>query len=152
MYQDLPLLSDFQQLRLIGLILQLNLLLSMLRICLLPLLHTNTTTTILVIIEYLHQNSIPHKVITSYISSIRSVSCLYNLPSHTFSHPAVTKLLRIISITSHFAPTPRGIFDIPTLYNISISCDSTDDPPLYRTIFVLAFYGFLRMSDIAPHS
>ena len=77
---------------------------------------------------------------------------LYYTTSQNFSHPAVNKFLRSISLTSHFAPTPRGLFDIPTLYNISISCHSTDDPHLYRAIFLVAFCGFLRMSNIAPHS
>ena len=51
-----------------------------------------------------------------------------------------------------FAPTPRGIFDTHTLYNISLSCDILTDPILYRAIFLTAFYGFLRMSNITPHS
>ena len=111
---------------------------------------TTTLHNIMEFIEYLHQNLISYKVISSYVSSIKSMAVLYNLPSQNFSHPAVNRLLRSISLTSHFAPTPRGIFDIPTLYNISISCDSTDDPHLYRAIFLVAFYGFLRMSNIAP--
>ena len=89
---------------------------------------TTTLHNIMVFIEYLHQNLISHKVICSYVSSIKSMAVLYNLPSQNFSHPDVNKLLRSISLTFHFSTTPRGLFDIPTLYNISISCDSTDDP------------------------
>ena len=113
---------------------------------------TTTLHNIMVFIEYLHQNHISHKVISAYLSSVRSMATLYNLPLHPFSHPAITRLLRSISLTSHFAPTPRGVFDIPTLYNISMSCDTRDDPHLYRAIFLVAFYGILRMSNIAPHS
>ena len=111
-----------------------------------------TLHNIMVFIEYLHQNFISYKVISSYVSSIESMSLLYNLPSENFSHPAITRLLRSISLSSHFAPTSRGIFDIRTLYTISIACDSTDDPHLYRAIFLVAFHGFLRMSNIAPNS
>ena len=99
---------------------------------------TVTLHNLVVFIEYFHQNLISHKVIASYVSSIRSTAELYNLLTRPFSHPAVTRLLRSISI--------------PTLYNISTSCDSTDDPLLYRAIFLVVFYGFLRMSNIAPHS
>ena len=113
---------------------------------------TTSLHNILVFIEYLHQNSLSYKVISSYVASIKSMAILYNIPSENFSHPAVARLLRSLSLTSHFAPTPRGLFDIPTLYNISLSCDSTNDPHLYRAIFLVAFYGFLRMSNIAPHS
>ena len=67
---------------------------------------TTTLHNIMVFIEYLHQNFISCKVISSYISSIKSMSVLYNLPSKIFSHPDITRLLRSISLTSHFAPTP----------------------------------------------
>ena len=38
------------------------------------------------------------------------------------------------------------------MYDISRACDSLHDPILYRAIFLVAFYGFLRLSNIAPHS
>ena len=36
--------------------------------------------------------------------------------------------------------------------SISISCDLLSDPCLFRAIFLVTFFGFLRMSNIAPHS
>ena len=54
-------------------------------------------------------------------------------------------------MNSTFALTPRGIFNIPTLYKIFLACDILNDPVLFRAIFLTAFYGFLRMSNIAPH-
>ena len=38
------------------------------------------------------------------------------------------------------------------MYHISISCDLLPDPCLFRAICLVAFFGFLRMSHIAPHS
>ena len=62
------------------------------------------------------------------------------------------KFLRSITINSAFAPTHRGIFDIQTLYVISIACDHLTDPLLFRAIFLTAFFLFFRMSNIATHS
>ena len=53
---------------------------------------------------------------------------------------------------SSFAPTHRGIFDIHTIYLISVSCDRLSDPLLFRAIFLTAFYAFFRMSNVAAHS
>ena len=39
-----------------------------------------------------------------------------------------------------------------TLARISKACDVLFDPPLFRAAFLLAFFGVLRMSNIAPHS
>ena len=33
-----------------------------------------------------------------------------------------------------------------------MSCDILNDPILFRAIFLTSFYGFLRMSNIVPHS
>ena len=38
------------------------------------------------------------------------------------------------------------------MYPISKACDSLRDPPLFRAIFLVAFYAFFRLSNIAPHS
>ena len=38
------------------------------------------------------------------------------------------------------------------MYDISKACDSLQDPTLFRAIFLVAFYAFLRLSNLAPHS
>ena len=53
----------------------------------------------------------------------------------------------------HISDLPPGAsLTSPHTHHISISCDILDDPVLYRAIFLTSFYGFLRMSNIAPHS
>ena len=76
----------------------------------------------------------------------------YNIPQSDVNHYTITNYIRSISINSAFRPTPRCIFDLPTLYQISISCDILSDPIRHRAIFLTSFYGFLCMSNIAPHS
>ena len=107
---------------------------------------------ILTFLEYLYQNSISPKVIQNYLSSIRTMANECALDTSPLSHYSVAKYIRSISINSTFRPTPRGIFDLHTLYRISMACDILPDPLLFRAIFLVAFYGFLRMSNMAPHS
>ena len=80
------------------------------------------------------------------------MSKLYRIPSENLYHHSVNLYMRSITINLAFRPIPRGSFDIPTLLQISQACNSLSDPPLVRAIFLLAFFGFLRMSNIAPHS
>ena len=107
---------------------------------------------LLIFYEFLVKNHLSPKVIRNYFSSISSLSQFYDLNTHGLSHPVVLRFLRSLSINSTFRPTPRGIFDIRMMYEISKACDSLHDPVLYRAIFLVAFYGFLRLSNIAPHS
>ena len=60
--------------------------------------------------------------------------------------------LRSISINSTVVPTPRSIFDLSSLAAISRACNILDDPELFRAAFLIAFFAFLRMSNVAPHS
>ena len=92
--------------------------------------------------EFLYQNSISPKGISIYISSIRSKAQLYGWDISATSHPAVHRYIQSISINSRFT----------TLNNLSVSCDTLSDPVLFRVIFLTAFYGFLRISNIAHHS
>ena len=107
---------------------------------------------ILVFLEYLHQNQLSPKVIKNYLSSITSMAKFYRLPDSALADTSISRYIRSISINSRFRPTLRGVFDIQTLYLISISCDMLTDPLLFRAVFLTAFFGFLRMSNIAPHS
>ena len=97
-------------------------------------------------------NSISYKVITSYISSLKKAAQKYSWSPDVFSHRLVLEYLRSVSINTRFTPTVRGIFDITILSLISQTCKILEDAALVRAVFLLAFFGFLRMSNIAPHS
>ena len=107
---------------------------------------------ILTFAEYLYQNNVSPRVISTYLSSIQAKAKFFNWDVTPFTHPSISRYIRSITINSPFNPTPRGVFDLQTLYNIFISCDILNDPTLFRAIFLTAFFGFLRMSNIAPHS
>ena len=111
-----------------------------------------TLHNMLVFLEYLHQNSLSPKVIKNYLSSIATMSKAYSIDYTATHHPAVLRYIRGLSLTFPFRPTPRGIFDIPTLYAISKQCETLSDPILLTAIFLTSFYAFLRMSNIASHS
>ena len=108
--------------------------------------------SLLAFLEYLYSNHISYKVILNYISSLKSAAKQYRWDLAVFTHHLIQAYVRSISINSSFNPTPRRIFDIKTLALISSTCDILDDPPLYRAAFLLAFFAFLRMSNVAPHS
>ena len=108
--------------------------------------------SLLAFMEYLYANSLSHKVIHNYISSIKSAAKRFHWPIPPFSHHLVTSFLRSISINSTLPPTPRGVFDLSALAAISRACSILDDPDLFRAVFLVAFFAFLRMSNVAPHS
>ena len=100
---------------------------------------------------YSAQQNFSPKEIRNYMSSVVTMAKFYHLQHVDTSHVMLLRFFRSLSINSTFAPTPRDIFDISTLYKISLACDILDDPVIFKAIFLTAFYGFLCMSNIAPH-
>ena len=95
-------------------------------------------------LEYLYCKHVSSPVLKSYISSIQSMCSRFNIDSSPLNHFTVSRYLTSITINSAFSPTPRGIFDIKTLYQISIACNLLPDPLLYRAIFLEAFFKTLQ--------
>ena len=114
--------------------------------------HPPSTHSLLAFMEFLHVNSLSHKVILSYISSIKHAFMRFHWSLYPFSHQSVLSYLRSISINSQFSPTPRGIFDLSTMSAISRACNILEDPILFRAAFLTAFFALFRMSNVAPHS
>ena len=64
--------------------------------------------------EYLYTTSISPKVIKNYLSSIASMATSFSWDHSALSSHHVPYIS--ISINSKLAPTPRGIFDVKTMY------------------------------------
>ena len=92
------------------------------------------------------------RVVQNYLSSLKTFAKLRGWDTLPFEHKLVLDYVRSITINAHFSPVPKGIFDVKTLAHIIHTCDLLNDPPLYKAAFLLAFFGFLRVSNIAPHS
>ena len=107
--------------------------------------------TIFAFLEFLSQNHLSPKVISGYISSLRTMAAKFKIP-HDLSHYSVSLFLRSLRLNAPFKPTPRGTFDLSTLAQISWACEILDDPLLFRAAFFTGFFAFLRASNLAPHS
>ena len=108
--------------------------------------------SILAFLEFLYINNMSPRVVQNYLSSLKTFAKLRGWDPLPFEHKLVLDYVRSITINSHFSPVPKGIFDVNTLAQIIHTCDLLSDPPLYKAAFLLAFFAFLRMSNIAPHS
>ena len=108
--------------------------------------------SLLAFLEFLNVNNISPRVIQNYLSSLKHFAKIRGWDISPFHHKLVLDYIHSIAINSSFSPDPKGIFDLKTLALIIQTCDLLYDPPLYKAAFLLAFFAFLRMSNIAPHS
>ena len=100
--------------------------------------------TILAFIEFLHVNNLKYSSILNYISAIKSHCNWLNVPSHAFDHPKIKTMLKAIHNSSTQGPKFKGVFDLATLLDIINTCWRFPHPPIYISIYLLAFFVFFE--------
>ena len=108
--------------------------------------------TIISFIEFLAHNNLAFPSIANFITAIRSQSKWLNIPIHSLDHPRVQLMMRAIKNSLSKPPKFKSVFDIPTLHSILLACASFPDPSVFIAIYLLAFFGFFRISNRVPSS
>ena len=108
--------------------------------------------TILAFLEFLAFNNLKPPSILNYMSAIRSQFTWFNLDTQTLFHPKIKHMLRALELSNHTAPIQKAIFDVPTLMKIIETCLLFPLPLTFRALFLLAFFGFLRIFNLVPPS
>ena len=72
------------------------------------------------------------------------------LAANALSFRVVKRMLKGISYTVRSQPSPKGLFNLSQIREISRLCEVFESSLTYRAAFLLAFYGLLRISNIAP--
>ena len=106
--------------------------------------------TILVFIEFLAANALTYRGIVNYVSALKCMFGKYGWSTQAFESPLVKLILRGVNYTVHTTPSPKGLFSLQQIKEISRLCDIYESSLTYRAAFLLGFYGLLRISNIAP--
>ena len=109
-------------------------------------------STILMFIEFLAYNSLKHVSILNYISAIKSQLKWFELPATIFDHDKVKHMLKAVNLSIRTPPKFKGIFDVSSLTLIIKCCDLFPHSLVFKTLYLFAFFGFLRISNLLPSS
>ena len=69
-----------------------------------------------------------------------------------FSKTQESSIFRKQSHFAHFKPALKSRIDIDTLHLLVRACDSTYMGQVFKAVYTLAFFSFLRLSNLVPHS
>ena len=108
--------------------------------------------TVLMFMEYLSQNGLSPSSIRSYMAGIIVYFKWFNLRHEVFYHFKVTLMYRALQRSIHRAPKFKGVFTVTHLQEIIKCCGSLPNPHFYRTAYLFAYFGFLRISNLVPSS
>ena len=108
--------------------------------------------TIIAFIEFLCFNDLRFNSIQNYLAAIKSQMKWLKLPVHVFEYAKVKLMLKAVEHTNTKPPIFKGVFDLQNLVNIIWLCQLLPLTTMYQALYLLAFLGFFRMSNLVPFS
>ena len=106
---------------------------------------------ILAYLEFLAVN-VSQSSMANPLSAIKSKFQLYALDSSCFTDSRIKYYNKTMSLRRPFKPNLKPIIDIDMLKAITITCDSMYMGFVYKALYLVSFFSFLRISNLVPHS
>ena len=107
---------------------------------------------ILSFLECLVHNKCSVAMISNYVSAIKACLVLYDLPFHILDHQKIKYFQKSLRINRPLSLTSHNIIDLDGLEKISLACQEFNCGQVLRAVFLTGFFGFFRLSNLAPHS
>ena len=108
--------------------------------------------TVIMFMEFLARNKVSVLTIRNYIAAITAFFKWFNLNYKIFAHHQVTLMFKALQRSVVKFPKFKGIFQIEDLCAIISKCQFYRFPQMYKTLYLFAYFGFLRISNLVPPS
>ena len=106
----------------------------------------------LAFIEYLVLNQITPCNISNYLAGIRAQCIVFNLDTVSFQHQQIQYFLKSLKINRPLQPKLQKHIDIQLLTSIIQVAGTLQHPHIFKPLYILAYFSFLRLSNILPHT
>ena len=103
-------------------------------------------------LEFLHKNNKSPAMIQNYVSAVKSQSAMYGLPVTLFSDQKVAYFIKSLHRQAPLRFTLKPIMNIETLSAFVKQCDKTPLGKVFKAMYLVAYFSFLRLSNLVPHS
>ena len=111
-----------------------------------------STLDVLAFMEYLAQSGMSPDNITNHITGIRSMSIVYGIDTALFRDQRIPLFIKSLKINRPLAPVVKILIDQTLLLQIVTVSAHLQFPIVYKALYLLAFFSFLRISNILPHA
>ena len=117
-------------------------------------LQSVSLVTILAYLEFLVKNSVSVNMVANHVSAIKAKFIMYDLQYAILDHPKVRYFIRSLKINRPLVQVKRNIMSLQVLQNLVRECNFifAGKKKVFKAIFLMAFFGFLRISNLAPHA
>ena len=110
----------------------------------------SSVDSVLCFLEFLAQHGSHAHTLTAYVSVLKHFFQLYYLDVSVLMHRKIKLLIKAVSMNSVYIPRYNAKFTVHLLEKIAAACDSLLYGKVYKCIFLLAYFAFFRLSNLAP--
>ena len=107
---------------------------------------------ILAYLEFLVKNKVSYHMLANNLCALKANFIMYGLDHSLIDHQKVKYFMKSVKINRPLVFVPRNIMSIHMLRKLIKMCDQVPCGSVFKAVFLIAFFGFLWISNIAPHS
>ena len=107
---------------------------------------------IIAYLQFLETNKFSPSAMANQISAIKAKLSLYGIPVAIFQDPRIKYFHKAMILHQPFKAQLKKIIDIDTLQLIVRMCDSMYMGQIFKAVYTLAYFSFLRLSNLVPHT
>ena len=106
----------------------------------------------LMFMEYLAQNNLLVSTFRNYISAVTTYFKWFELDYQVLSHVKIDMMFRALERYVSKAPMFKPIFQPHDIERIVDACDIQPFSQIFKTLYIMAYFGFLRILNLVPSS
>ena len=112
----------------------------------------SSVESVICFLEFMAQQGSRAHTLMAYVSVMKHFFQLYDLDISVLDHRKIKLLIKSVSMNSVYTPKFKANFTPSLLIKIALACDSMLYGTVYKCVFLLAYFAFLRLSNLAPTS
>ena len=114
-------------------------------------LHNLTPLILLAFLEFLVVNQTSPSNIANYMSAVKTTLAMHGVSTIAFHDQRIMLFQKSLRMTRQFAVKIKKIIDIDMLKHIVGICDTMWMGQIFKALYLVAFFSFLRISNLVPH-
>ena len=107
---------------------------------------------LLAFMEYLAQSGMSPDNITNHLTAARAMFIIYGYNTAPFRDQRIPLFIRSLKINRLFTPKFQLLIGDTSLLQIVTVSAHLQFPLVYKALYLVAFFSFLRLSNILPHA
>ena len=103
-------------------------------------------------LQYLTDNGVSVNMISNNLSALKATFIIHQLDHSVFQSQQISYFVKALKINKPLTVVQRNIMSLDTLKTLVSLCNTIPSGQTFKAAFLLAFFAFLRISNIAPHA